>query len=301
MNEVTPHVELVAATSMKYAAFEKVLHEIVGVPIGTGEDEFCFDRNKSDGENLTMAAGKYCYKSWVARINPNVSRVRKELAPYLENINKTGHGSVQEHTSVSFILHNVSRVVTHELVRHRAGTAFSQESLRYVRLDELNFWFPPLLIGTPGSEDFDEEAFDKMWEFLEKCEQFQLWLAEHYQIDKKKMHDKKRFTSHFRRFAPIGLATGILFTMNLRAARHIIQMRTSRFAEDEIRLVFNEIAFILMHQYPNIFEDFTYTMQDGQPEWLAENAAMPYDGVKLQELRKENEKLKKEIKKLKQS
>ena len=48
------------------------------------------------------------------------------------------------------MLHNVSRVATHELVRHRAGVAVSQESLRFVRLDDLPFWFPEWARRTPS-------------------------------------------------------------------------------------------------------------------------------------------------------
>ena len=73
---------------------------------------------------------------------PERPRVRDDQAKYLQNILRSGHGSVLEHVSFTFVLHNVCRVFTHELVRHRPGTAISQESLRFVRLDEMPFWFP---------------------------------------------------------------------------------------------------------------------------------------------------------------
>jgi len=60
--------------------------------------------------------------------------VRSDRREYFENLLRSAHGSVLEHAGYSFALRNVSRVFTHELVRHRAGSAFSQESLRYVRL-----------------------------------------------------------------------------------------------------------------------------------------------------------------------
>jgi thymidylate synthase (FAD) len=75
-----------------------------------------------------------CYRSWEPGLNPNVSRVRTDSAQYLGNVVRSQHGSVLEHANFTFVLHNVSRVLTHELIRHRAGSAFSQESLRYVRL-----------------------------------------------------------------------------------------------------------------------------------------------------------------------
>ena len=65
-----------------------------------------------------------------AGANPNVSKVRADRREYFANILRSAHGSVLEHANYSFALRNVSRVLTHELVRHRAGSAFSQESLR---------------------------------------------------------------------------------------------------------------------------------------------------------------------------
>ncbi|KKK63349.1 hypothetical protein LCGC14_2995190, partial [marine sediment metagenome] len=78
-------------------------------------------------------------------INRNLTRVREGNQPHIKNILDSGHGSVLEHASATFAFRNVSRVFTHEIVRHRAGWAFSQESLRYVRADELGYWLPSIL------------------------------------------------------------------------------------------------------------------------------------------------------------
>ena len=58
----------------------------------------------------------------------------------------------------SFVLHNVSRVVTHELVRHRPGTAVSQESLRFVRLTDIPFWFPDWAAGRSRADEAGDGA-----------------------------------------------------------------------------------------------------------------------------------------------
>ena len=68
----------------------------------------------TDGERLAEFAGRLCYMS---QHNP-ASRSTRE---YLENIKKQGHGSVLEHANYSLLLEGVSRSLTHELVRHRAG------------------------------------------------------------------------------------------------------------------------------------------------------------------------------------
>lgn len=84
----------------------------------------------SDAERLCEVFGRLCYRSFEPGLNPNVTRVRQGNGPYLRHIVEVGHGSVLEHASVNFIFADVSRVFTHELVRHRAGVAISQESLR---------------------------------------------------------------------------------------------------------------------------------------------------------------------------
>ena len=91
----------------------------------------------SDSEMICEVMGRLCYRSFVPGLNPNVSKVREGNDVYLKNILNVGHGSVIEHPVLNFVFADVSRVFTHELVRHRAGTATSQESLRFVRLDKL--------------------------------------------------------------------------------------------------------------------------------------------------------------------
>ena len=68
---------------------------------------------------------------------------------HIRHLFEIEHGSAFEHAYWCFVVWNVSRSLTHELVRHRAGMAYSQESLRYVRLDDLSFWLPQAARGNP--------------------------------------------------------------------------------------------------------------------------------------------------------
>jgi len=152
---------------------------------------------------------------------------------------------------------------THELVRHRVGTGISQESLRYVRLDELRAWMPECFAQ-------DEWAAAKFQEVFEYLEQTQKELAEHFKIDDiKDFATKKKLTSAFRRLAPIGLATSIGWSANIRTLRFVLQQRTSRHAEEEIRFVFNEVGKIVSARYPNLFADFQRETVDGLGEWTS--------------------------------
>jgi thymidylate synthase (FAD) len=160
----------------------------------------------------------------------------------------------------------VSRVYTHELVRNSVGNAFSQESLRYVRLDDIAFWLPPEIAQ-------DEEATAKFIEVIEYLEKAQAWLADHFKIAEIKNFDqKKKLTSAFRRIAPEGLATGIVASFNMRSLRWIIEQRTSRHAEYEIRLAFNSVAKFAFEKWNYLFQDFTTESVDGADEWRPKNS-----------------------------
>jgi len=172
-----------------------------------------------------------------------------------------GHGSVLEHPALNFIFADVSRVFTHELVRHRAGTAISQESLRFVRLDALSAYVPMQI----RENDKGMEIFVKTFEQLEAI---QKTLAEIYRIDESKSFEwKKKLTSAFRRAAPTGVATTIGWSSNFRTLRHVIERRTDPAAEEEIRLVFGMVYDTVKDRYPNLFADYTVEVVDGLP-WV---------------------------------
>lgn len=243
MKRVEPEVFLIAYTELDEDAVREWLAHMGGLKV--------LDHLSGDGgEQLVELAGRSCYKSFDAGLNPNINKVRTDSEQYHGNILKSKHGSVVEHATCTFAFENVSRVYTHELVRHRAGMAFSQESLRYVRLDRLKYWVPDLIAE-------NEEAMKVFEEMFEKCEWAQKKLAEIYDIENiKSFHTKKQLTSAFRRVAPIGLATGIVATFNLRALRWVIQMRTAESSEVEIRKVFCEVYNIAKEKWPYLFQDF---------------------------------------------
>src|SRR5256884_5932452 len=202
----------------------------------------------NSGELLVEFAGRACYRSWEPGLNPNVSKVRTDQREYFANILRSAHGSVLEHANYSFALRNVSRAATHEIVRHRAGSAFSQESLRYVRLADIGFRVPPAL----------EPVREQVISIVEQLEEFQVSAAKQLGIDEQGVpfHVKKEVTSALRRLAPTGLSTDIIWTANARTLRHVIEMRTAIGAEEELRLVFDAIARMMQAEAPGLFQDF---------------------------------------------
>lgn len=217
-------------------------------------------------ELLPEEYGRLCYRSWEPGLNPNVVKVRSGNAKYLRHILEVKHGSVLEHPVVNFIFADVSRVFTHELVRHRVGVAISQESLRFVRLDNLPFWFPEWATE-------DEELMTQCKRVLQILETHQLWMAGHFGLDEKgkDFEEKKHKTSFMRRFAPEGLATTIGWSANPRTIRWTIEARTDPGAEEEIRFVFGKVAELMMARYPNIFGDYEMEIIDGLPCYTTPN------------------------------
>jgi len=256
-----PEVYFIAESKLRQEEIERYLTDI-----GT---DWRQEKNVSDAETLMEIGGRMCYRSWEPYTpekplctNPNVTKVRKGNKTYIGNVLNQRHGSILEHAQVSLLFRDVSRVFTHEIVRHRAGTAISQESLRYVRLDDIPFWIPKALADDPN-------IVGKIMDFVLKGEELQREMADFYKInDSSNFHQKKQWTSAFRRVAPIGTATSILVSGNLRAWRHIISMRTSEGAEEEVRLVIGKAAKILKENYPNVFQDM---IQNENGEWVFEN------------------------------
>lgn len=204
-----------------------------------------------DGQRLVEIMGRMCYRSWAPGLNPNVTRVRTNHEAYLGNLLSSGHGSVLEHANYTFVFKDVSRVFTHELVRHRAGTAVSQESLRYVRLEDIPFEHPAYVRENP-------ELLDAAEQLLAKMESFQELSTRLTGIDQDgvSFHTKKVVTSAARRYAPEGVATTLGWTVNIRALRHVIALRTDPGAEEEIRSVFGTVAALMVDELPGLMSDF---------------------------------------------
>jgi thymidylate synthase (FAD) len=250
MHETKPGVFLIARPSIDIEGMRGYLRDVGGESwLERRLENVDGAADLNAGELLVEFGGRACYRSWEPGLNPNVTRVRGDQREYFANILSSAHGSVLEHASYSFMFRNVSRVYTHELIRHRAGSAFSQESLRYVRLTDIGFRVPPAL----------EPVREQVLAIVEQLEEFQVSAARELGIDGDGVpfHVKKEVTSALRRLAPIGLSTDIMWTANARTLRHVIEMRTAEGAEEELRLVFDRVAEIMLKEAPGLFQDFT--------------------------------------------
>src|SRR5437764_7943488 len=200
----------------------------------------------TDGERLAEFAGRLCYMS---QRNP-ANRVTRE---YLENIKRQGHGSVLEHATYSVLIEGVSRSLTHELVRHRAGWAYSQLSQRYVDESDASFVVPPAIVG--------EEALETVWrEQVDAAQRSYVALVqqllERYGWVSDKVHRRKMAREAARGVLPNSTETKIVVTANARAWRTMLELRSSEGAELEIRRCAVVMLKLLQKETPAFFSDF---------------------------------------------
>ena len=238
-----------------------------------GADEYAselFQKDLTGAELVVGNAAKRCYLSFENSLNPNVTKVRKDWDDYFANILKSGHGSVLEHGTYSYAIEGVSRVFTGELNRHRAGVAISEGSMRYIRFDDVPWWIPSLLTSE-GDEELKAETLSVFNEAFKQAEVFYKELCRIWGIDdpnsKMPFAKKKILTSMFRRIIPMGVATGGVWTFNLRALRHVIALRTTPHAEEEIAYVLSLIAKDIVEREPRIFCDFEKTENGWVPKY----------------------------------
>ena len=212
--------------------------------------------DSTDGERLAEFAGRLCYMS---QHNPAGRSTRE----YLENIKKQGHGSVLEHANYSILLEGVSRSLTHELVRHRAGFAYSQLSQRYVDESEAAFVVPPAIVG--------DEALESAWSAQIEAAQASYvalvaQLMERYGWVADKVHRRKMAREAARGVLPNSTETKIVVTGNARAWRTMLELRSSEGAELEIRRAAVAILRILQSEAPAFFSDFEIYVADDRRE-----------------------------------
>lgn len=198
------------------------------------------EHSTPNGQDLIERACRTCYSSW-HRYKPPISTI--EL---IEKVIKKKHLSVLEHASATFRITG-SRVMTHEIVRHRL-MSFSQESQRYCiyadkqnrkKTKDFEFKTPPSISnGTP----YIKSEYNKMIQ----------WSYELYET----MLEKGIPPEDARFILPNATLTEIVVSGNLRAWRELLTKRCHPRAMWEIRNIANEIKDTLIDKFPSVFFDF---------------------------------------------
>ncbi len=197
-------------------------------------------------EALCEMAGRVCYMSF--------GKGRKTNQEYLANIINVQHGSVLEHAVWNFIITGVSRSLTHELVRHRAGFAYSQLSQRYVDESTCDFVEPACIARDPELHAIWEQAVRQSHEAYGRLV---AGLSDKFQDEPSGTLRRKLARQAARSVLPNATETKIFVSGNARAWRHFIELRANEHAEVEIRAVAVQILRLLQRESPHIFGDYT--------------------------------------------
>ena len=225
----------------------------------------------TDAETLVEVAARTCYQSF---------RGGRPHAEHLRHLLEVGHGSTVEHAVWNLLITGVSRSLTHELVRHRAGMSFSQLSQRYVDESVAEYVEPAAIAADPELHALWLEAvghahaaYVALANRLLAAE-LGARLSAPVQVVGGQVFDlatygrvtdlpadlmtacRKAARQAARSILPNCTETKIFVTANARALRHFIEMRASRHAEVEIRKLAVAVLRLMQKEAPNLFSDY---------------------------------------------
>jgi thymidylate synthase (FAD) len=208
------------------------------------------------GEVVAEFAGRLCYLSFGEDAGMEgghkTIQGRTSNESYLGNILQVKHGSVLEHAVWTLLLEGVSRSLTHELIRHRAGFGFSQLSQRYVDESDIGFVLPPEIgDGTRAFEIWSEACEQSLDGYRALLDELTDQVGEHGPATMR----KKRARQAARAVLPNSAETKIVVTGNARAWRHFMESRGSGSADMEIRRLSGYVLRIMHDEARHIFGD----------------------------------------------
>lgn len=207
------------------------------------------DPEEMPGDELAEFAGRNCYLSWQ---RPNPKTATNE--GYLANILAQGHESVLEHGSVTFFAAEVSRSLTHELVRHR-HLSFSELSQRFVNMEDASCVVPEALdqlLDLDNQGITWAQTLGNIGELEDDIESVYADIADKL---KRAGLSRKEAREAARCVMPNGLETQIVVSGNLRAWRDVIKRRHHVAADKEIQRFAGKVLRHLRGITPNSVQD----------------------------------------------
>lgn len=231
-------VRLIARTQVT----EEMFRALIGVGNEMLERETRYAEGSIDSDFLAEFAGRLCYKSFHLP-NPATRENKDYLARTLWQEN---HWSIAEHASFSFLLEDISRSCSHELVRHR-HFSFSQVSQRFVNEEDFDIVNPPAIADHGYLKDI------RSYINVDQIQQAYMEIVE--DLTKAGL-PRKQAREAARAVLPNATETSMVMTGNARAWKEFLDKRDSPYADKEMQLLAKSIKKILLEQAPNIFQGF---------------------------------------------
>jgi len=201
-------------------------------------------------EELVEAAGRVCYMSF------GTAQSLRSNADYIHNLIAMGHESVLEHVNWSFVISGITRSLSHQLVRHRVGFAFSQLSQQYHDESDAEFAMPSEIKDHPQAAaawteavNTAREAYGKILRVLEESRQISGFAGNQRET-------RRAIRSAARSVLPSCTETTVFTTANARALRHFFAVRGAIPGDREMRELAVELFNAVTKEAPSLFFDF---------------------------------------------
>ncbi len=167
-------------------------------------------------------------------IDPLNIHQNKKDDKFIESLIKVQHLGILEHVNFTFHISEISRALTHQLVRHRIGFSFLQMSNRHAKPNITDYVTPPS---------------------LNKIEKYDEALVQMYSIYDYLIREKNIPIEDARYILPPAFFTHISFSCNARSLRNFLELRLVKGAQWEIRDMACKLFDIVYSIYPLLFED----------------------------------------------
>lgn len=202
----------------------------------------------SDAERLVELSGRICYMSFGEKQSPRTN------SEYIANLINKAHESVLEHANFSILADNISRALSHQLVRHRVGFSYSQLSQQYHDEADTTFVKPDGLEGYPDLEALWKATVENSLDSYRRMEAELISLETSTDLsDKERM---RMIRSVCRSMLPAAATTCLMITANARAWRNMFSVRGAIEGDFEM-LDFCAGVFDLIESHaPALFSDF---------------------------------------------
>ena len=205
-----------------------------------------------NSDAIVAAAAKLCY-SPVGVDGIMEKLTDEEVAKFVEHLVSMGHESPIEHVTFTFGIEGISRSCSHQIVRHRIAS-FSQQSQRYVKLDQFEYIIPPEIEKNEKAKEIFIQSMNKCQEDYDKL--VEILFEKHYQdlLDKglnekkAKSQAEKMSIEDARYVFPNACETKMVFTMNVRSLYNFLNHRCCERAQWEIR----ELAIEMLRQLKQV-------------------------------------------------
>ncbi|MBS4023536.1 MAG: FAD-dependent thymidylate synthase [Dethiobacter sp.] len=183
-------------------------------------------------EKIVAAAARLCYSPDGADILLE-GLSEDKAARFLARLVELGHFSPIEHVSFTFAVEGVSRVLSHQVVRHRIAS-YSQKSQRYVREDNFEYIIPPSIAEDDGARQLFAEQMEK--------------IREAYRSLRGLVHHEDA-----RYVLPNACETKFVMTMNARSLLNFFRLRCCNRAQWEIHQLADAIYKEVKKVAPTLF------------------------------------------------